>query len=331
MTTGLSPEVSWAASQPDREWLIGNARLVDYSGLLLGAHIAHAGLIMLWAGTTAIVEALQFSPEVSLPEQGAILLPHLATLGFGIDASGTIVDPYPFFVVGALHLVSSAVLGAGGLYHSLKGPKKLNNEFGWARKFHYDWADGSSLSLVLGHHLIMLGIAARLFVYKAIYWGGIYDPDLHAVRIVEHPTLNPLVIFGYLVGLHNGTWTAWGLASVDTLEDLVGGHAWISAILILGGIFHLVARPAKWALKRLRLSGDAILSYSLGSLAFMGFVSCAFIAHCNLVFPPEFYGTQRFTMVNAQLLVATLALGGHLWHAYRARTLMPQIEGPSEA
>jgi photosystem II CP43 chlorophyll apoprotein len=35
----------------------------------------------------------------------------------------------PYFAVGVLHLISSAVLGFGGIYHSLLGPDTLEESF----------------------------------------------------------------------------------------------------------------------------------------------------------------------------------------------------------
>ena len=61
-------------------WRAGNARLVDFSGLLLGAHVAHAGLIVLWAGAITLLEVGSFDPSRSMYEQGLLVLPNLAPL-----------------------------------------------------------------------------------------------------------------------------------------------------------------------------------------------------------------------------------------------------------
>ncbi|MED6114510.1 hypothetical protein PIB30_080921 [Stylosanthes scabra] len=115
-------------------WWAGNARLINLSGKLLGAHVAHAGLIVFWAGAMNLFEVAHFVPEKPMYEQGLILLPHLATLGWGVGPGGEVIDTFPYFVSGVLHLISSAVLGFGGIYHALLGPETLEESFpffGW--------------------------------------------------------------------------------------------------------------------------------------------------------------------------------------------------------
>ena len=57
-------------------WWSGNARLINVSGKLLGAHVAHAGLMVFWAGAMVLFEVSHFVPEKPLYEQGFILIQH---------------------------------------------------------------------------------------------------------------------------------------------------------------------------------------------------------------------------------------------------------------
>jgi photosystem II CP43 chlorophyll apoprotein len=53
------------------------------------------------------------------------------------------------------------------------------------------------------------------------------------VRVITNPTINPGVIFGYLLKSPFGG-DGW-IVSVDNMEDIVGGHIWIGTLEIFGG------------------------------------------------------------------------------------------------
>ena len=316
----------------DIPWWAGNARLKDISGRLLGAHVAHGGLIVFWAGAMTLFEIARFDLTQPMYEQGLILLPHLASLGWGVGMGGEVVSTYPYFVIGALHLISSAFLGFGGIYHAVFGPKYLENVSDF---FGYQWQDTNKMTDILGIHLILLGLGAFLLVARAMFFGGLYDPAVAEVRTVINPTLNPAIIFGYLFGAVGKNW----IAGVDNLEDVVSGHIWIGAILIAGGLWHVNTKPFAWTQNLFVWSGEAYLSYSLGALALMGFIAAYFCAVNTTVYPEVFYGaplsikldifpyfatdnsgwlSSRTWLANAHFWLAFFFLQGHIFHALKA-------------
>lgn len=279
-------------------WWSGNARLINLSGKLLGAHVAHAGLIVFWAGAMTLFEVGHFVPEKPMYEQGLILLPHLATLGWGVGPGGEVVDTFPYFVVGVLHLISSAVLGLGGIYHAVRGPETLEE---YSAFFGYDWKDKNKMTTILGFHLIVLGIGALLLVFKAVFFGGVYDtwaPGGGDVRVINNPTLNPAAIFGYLLDSPFGG-NGW-IIGVDNMEDIIGGHIWVGLICIAGGVWHILTKPFGWVRRAFVWSGEAYLSYSLGALSLMGFVATAMVWFNNTAYPSEFYGPTNAEASQAQ-------------------------------
>ena len=281
-------------------WWSGNARLINLSGKLLGAHVAHAGLIVFWAGAMTLFEVSHFVPEKPMYEQGLILLPHLATLGWGVGAGGEVFDTFPYFVVGVLHLISSAVLGFGGIYHAVRGPETLEE---YSAFFGYDWKDKNKMTNIIGFHLIILGCGALLLVLKAMFFGGVYDtwaPGGGDVRVITNPTLNPAIIFGYLIKAPFGG-EGW-IISVDNMEDVIGGHIWIAFTCIAGGIWHIFTKPFAWSRRASIWSGEAYLSYSLGALSLMGFIASVMVWFNNTAYPSEFYGPTAAEASQAQAL-----------------------------
>ncbi|ASC73621.1 Photosystem II CP43 reaction center protein [Halomicronema hongdechloris C2206] len=294
-------------------WWAGNARLINLSGKLLGAHVAHAGLIVFWAGAMTLFEVAHFIPEKPLYEQGFILIPHLATLGWGVGPGGEIIDTFPYFVVGVLHLVSSAVLGLGGIYHAVRGPETLEE---YSAFFGYDWKDKNKMTTIIGIHLVLLGCGALLLVLKACVFGGVYDswaPGGGDVRIITNPTLNPAKILGYLTDTPFGG-KGW-IIGVDNMEDIIGGHIWIALICIAGGVWHILTKPFGWARRALIWSGEAYLSYSLGALSLMGFIAAFYVWFNNTAYPSEFYGPTNAEASQAQaftFLVRDMRLGANI-------------------
>ena len=299
-------------------WWSGNARFIALSGKFLGAHVSHAGLIMFWCGTMTIFEVSHFVSEKPLYEQGFILLPHLTTLAYGVGPGGQITEVYSFFIIGVLHLTSSAVLGLGGIYHSIFGPERLE-ETSFGAIFGYQWQDRYRITAILGAHIGSLAAGSILLFIRAVYGGGVYDTWASAggdVRVIKDRavSLNPYVLGRYILRAPFGS-EGW-IISINNMEDLIGGHYWVGIGCLIGGIWHVITTPNRAVLAAFLWSGEAYLAYSLSALAVSGLIAAVYSWYNNTAYPSEFFGptgpeasqAQSFTfLVRDQKLGVSIA------------------------
>ena len=210
---------------------------------------------MFWAGSMCMFELSHFVPVKPLYEQGFILLPHLTSLGIQIGPGGEIQHIFQYFIIAVLHLISSGILAQGGI------------------------------TAILGAHLFSLGFSSLLIVIKSTTYAGLYDTWASGggdVQLIKQ-TFNPYVLGRYLARAPFGN-EGW-IISINTEEDLIGGHYWVAAYLILGGIFHIQTRPLNIVIRGFTWSGEAYLSYSLSALALCGFVAAVYSWYNNTVEP----------------------------------------------
>ncbi|KAK2965091.1 hypothetical protein RJ640_012565 [Escallonia rubra] len=109
---------------------------------------------------------------------------------------------------------------------NMRQPFITITQFGNNKYFSYPYESDNTINkmtTILGIHLILLGIGAFLLVFKALYFGGVYDtwaPGGGDVRKITNLTLSPSIIFGYLLKSPFGG-EGW-IVSVDDLEDIMG-------------------------------------------------------------------------------------------------------------
>ena len=247
---------------------------------------------MFWAGGMCLFEVSHFVPEKPLYEQGFIVLPHLATLAYSVGPGGEITDVYSYFWIAVLHLITSGVLGLGGIYHAIFGPDKLEEtEYGFI--FGYEFSDRFRMTAILGAHLGFLGIASLLLFAKALYFGGVYDTWASGggdCRILEGSTLslNPYVLGRYLFRSPFGS-SGW-IISVNNMEDVIGGQYWLGVWLLIGCFWHIWTRPWNIFVRGFTWTGEAYLAYSNAGISLMGTIAAIYSWYNNTAYPSEFFG-----------------------------------------
>ncbi len=338
MQTYGNPEVTYS-------WFTANSVVTNRSGRFISSHIAHTGLIAFAAGSNTLWEFARFDPSVSLGHQSGLALAHLASIGIGFDEAGAWTGA-GVITIGILHLILSMVYGGGGLLHAVLFPAKVEeSEVLQAKKFKLEWNNPDNQTFILGHHLIFFGVACVWFVEWARIH-GIYDPALGAVRQVN-----------YNLDLSMIWQRQFDFITIDSLEDVMGGHAFLAFAEITGGAFHIIAGSTPWEDKRLGewskfkgselLSAEAVLSWSLAGIGWMAIVAAFWCASNTTVYPEAFFGetlTLKFTLApfwvdsvqlpdgegaafgnttravlsNSHYYLGFFALQGHFWHALRA-------------
>jgi len=327
MQTYGNPDVTYG-------WWAGNSGVTNRSGKFIAAHAAHTGLISFWAGAFTLFELARFDPSVPMGHQPLIALPHLATLGIGFDETGAFVGGSAVVAVGIVHLVFSMVYGAGGLMHSLLFVGDMqDSDVLQARKFKLEWDNPDNQTFILGHHLIFFGIANIWFVEWARVH-GVYDAAAGLIRPVEY-NLDLSMIWE----------RQFNFLSIDSLEDVMGGHAFLAFIQITGGAFHIATKQVGEYTKFKGaglLSAEAILSWSLAGIGWMAVVAAFWCAINTTVYPTEWFGeplalkfgiapywidtvdlpggahTSRAWLTNVHYYLGFFYIQGHLWHALRA-------------
>jgi len=274
MQTYGNPDVTYG-------WWAGNAGVTNKSGKFIAAHIAHTGLIAFAAGGSTLWELARYNPEIPMGHQSSIFLAHLASIGIGFDEAGAWTGA-GVASIAIVHLVLSMVYGAGGLLHSVLFVGDMqDSEVPQARKFKLEWDNPDNQTFILGHHLIFFGVACIWFVEWARIH-GIYDPAIGAVRQVEY-NLNLTNIWNH----------QFYFLAIDSLEDVMGGHAFLAFVEITGGAFHIATKQTgeytEFKGKNI-LSAEAVLSWSLAGIGWMAIIAAFWCATNTTVYPEAWYG-----------------------------------------
>jgi chlorophyll a/b binding light-harvesting protein PcbE len=179
------------------------------------------------------------------------------------------------------------------------------------------------------------GVACIWFVEWARIH-GIYDPAIGAVRQVEY-NLNLTNIWNH----------QFDFLAIDSLEDVMGGHAFLAFVEITGGAFHIATKQTgeytEFKGKNI-LSAEAVLSWSLAGIGWMAIIAAFWCATNTTVYPEAWYGetlalkfgispywidtadmtgvvsghTSRAWLANVHYYLGFFFIQGHLWHAIRA-------------
>ena len=120
------------------------------------------------------------------------------------------------------------------------------------------------------------------------------------MRLIERVELglNPYLLAQYLLRAPFGS-SGW-IISINNMEDLIGGHYWVSFYLILGSCWHIQTRALTITTRAFTWSAEAYLSYTLSAVTLCGSITALFSWYNNTAYPSEFYGPTGAEASQAQ-------------------------------
>ena len=110
----------------------------------------------------------------------------------------------------------------------------------------------------------------------------VYDAAAGLIRPVEY-NLNLSMIWDH----------QFDFLTIDSLEDVLGGHAFLAFLQITGGAFHIATKQVGEYTKFKGaglLSAEAVLSWSLAGIGWMAVVAAFWSATNTTVYPVEWFG-----------------------------------------
>ncbi|MEB3164668.1 MAG: photosystem II chlorophyll-binding protein CP47 [Prochlorothrix sp.] len=306
-------------------WYRVHTVIINDPGRLLAVHLMHTALVLGWAGSMALYELAVFDPSDSvfnpMWRQGMFVLPFMTRLGVTHSWSGWTVtgEPWvnqPGFLnahfnfwsyegVALMHIVLSGLFFLAAVWHWVY----------WDLDLFEDPQTGEpalDLPKIFGGHLFLLGFLC--FNFGTFHLTGIFGPGMWVSDA-----------YG-LTGHIEHIAPDWGPTGFNPFNPggVVAHHIAAGITLMIGGVFHLTARPPERLYTALRMGNvETALASAIAAVFGAAFVVAGTMWYGHATTPIELFGPTRyqwdqgyFTQEIQRRVDAKLAEGASLSEAW---------------
>jgi photosystem II CP47 chlorophyll apoprotein len=269
-------------------WYRVHTVVLNDPGRLIAVHLMHNALCAGFAGSMLLFELALYDPSDPILNpmwrQGCFLMPFVARLGVtnswqGWSITGEpVADPgfWTFETVAIAHIIFSGLEFLAACWHWVY----------WDLATFFDKRTGEpviDLPKVFGIHLLLAGLLC--FGFGAFHLTGIFGPGMW----VSDP-------YG-LTGHMQGVAPDWGPTGFDPYNPggVVVHHIAAGIVGIIGGLFHIAARPSENLYRALRMGNiEGALASGLAVFFFAGFVATGSMWYGTATTPIELWGPTRY-------------------------------------